>query len=87
MKLTCILISNVLLTGFPKNSGGYGTNGADGAAGGNIFVTVNDDDTDLLVGLEYEVQGGVGGVSGQHGEPGDGGTGGRGGAPHAWFVL
>ncbi|KAF8855606.1 hypothetical protein BDZ45DRAFT_804902 [Acephala macrosclerotiorum] len=64
--------------------GGYGSNGADGAAGGNVFVTINEDDTDLLIGLEYDVQGGAGGLSGQHGEPGDGGIGGRGGSPHAW---
>ncbi|KAI9775780.1 MAG: hypothetical protein M1839_000908 [Geoglossum umbratile] len=64
--------------------GGYGSNGADGAAAGNVFITVQDDDTDLLVPLEYDVRGGVGGASGQHGEPGDGGVGGRGGAAHAW---
>jgi hypothetical protein len=69
------------------NSGGYGSNGADGAAAGNIFITVHDDDTDLLVPLEYDVRGGAGGASGEHGEPGDGGIGGRGGAPHAWFVI
>jgi hypothetical protein len=66
------------------NSGGYGSNGADGAAAGNVFVTVHEEDTDLLVPLEYDVRGGAGGASGQHGEPGDGGVGGRGGAPHAW---
>ncbi|KAE8447503.1 hypothetical protein EG329_010633 [Mollisiaceae sp. DMI_Dod_QoI] len=64
--------------------GGYGSNGADGAAAGNIFITVHEDDTDLLVPLEYDVRGGEGGASGQHGEPGDGGVGGRGGAPIAW---
>jgi hypothetical protein len=69
------------------NSGGYGSNGADGATGGNVFITVHDDDTDLLVPLDYDVKGGVGGASGQHGEPGDGGVGGRGGAPHAWCVT
>jgi len=73
------------LTG-AMNSGGYGSNGADGAAGGNVFVTVHDDDTDLLVPLEYDVRGGAGGASGQHGEPGDGGVGGRGGASIAWCV-
>jgi hypothetical protein len=69
------------------NSGGYGSNGADGAAAGNVFITVHDDDTDLLVPLEYDVRGGAGGASGQHGEPGDGGVGGRGGASHAWCVT
>ena len=69
------------------NSGGYGSNGADGATAGNVFITVHDDDTDLLVPLEYDVRGGAGGASGEHGEPGDGGVGGRGGAPHAWCVT
>jgi hypothetical protein len=68
------------------NSGGYGSNGADGAAAGNIFITVHDDDTDLLVPLEYDVRGGAGGASGQHGEPGDGGVGGRGGQSLAWYI-
>jgi hypothetical protein len=67
-------------------SGGYGSDGADGAAGGNIFLTVHDDDTDLLLPLKFDVQGGAGGQSGQHGEPGDGGIGGRGGKAFAWFV-
>jgi hypothetical protein len=66
------------------DSGGYGSNGADGAAAGNVFITVHDDDTDLLVPLEYDVRGGAGGASGQHGEPGDGGIGGRGGRSHSW---
>lgn len=66
------------------NSGGYGSNGADGAPAGNVLITVAEDDTDLLIPLEYDVRGGAGGVSGQHGEPGDGGVGGRGGSPHAW---
>jgi hypothetical protein len=65
-------------------SGGYGSNGAPGAAAGNVFVTVHDDDTDLLLPIDYDVNGGPGGQSGQHGEPGDGGMGGRGGNPHAW---
>jgi hypothetical protein len=52
-----------------------------------VFVTVHDEDTDLLVALQLDVRGGAGGASGQHGEPGDGGIGGRGGAPHAWSVA
>lgn len=75
-----------LADGFALHSGGYGSNGADGAAGGHIFITVNDEDTDLLLPLEFDVQGGAGGQSGQHGEPGDGGIGGRGGRAFAWFV-
>lgn len=68
------------------NSGGYGSSGADGAAGGNVFVTVHEEDTDLLLPLEYNVSGGAGGNSGEHGEPGDGGTGGLGGEGHVWYV-
>jgi hypothetical protein len=68
------------------NSGGYGSSGADGGAAGNVFITVHDDDTDLLIPFEYDVAGGLGGSSGQHGDPGDGGIGGRGGAPYAWYV-
>jgi hypothetical protein len=68
-------------------SGGYGSNGANGAAAGSIFVTVHDEDTDLLIPFEFDVRGGPGGTSGQHGEAGNGGVGGRGGAPHAWSVL
>jgi len=71
------------LTG-PSYSGGYGSNGADGAAAGNLFVTVHEEDTDLLMPLEFNVNGGPGGASGQHGEPGDGGVGGRGGQGHVW---
>jgi hypothetical protein len=67
-----------------SSSGGYGSNGADGAAAGNVFVTVHDEDTDLLIPVEYDVKGGAGGASGQHGEPGDGGVGGRGGEGHVW---
>ncbi|ORY18621.1 hypothetical protein BCR34DRAFT_582903 [Clohesyomyces aquaticus] len=70
--------------GAPGGNGGYGSDGADGAAGGNVFVTVHEEDTDLLLPFEYLVHGGTGGKSGQHGEPGNGGVGGRGGAPHAW---
>ncbi|KAF2259610.1 hypothetical protein CC78DRAFT_56977 [Lojkania enalia] len=70
--------------GAPGGNGGYGSNGADGAAAGNIIVTVHEEDTDCLVPLQFNVQGGAGGESGQHGEPGDGGVGGRGGRSHAW---
>jgi len=68
------------------DSGGYGSNGADGAAGGNAFVTVHEEDTDLLLPLILDVKGGDGGISGQHGEPGNGGIGGRGGEGHVWWV-
>ena len=69
---------------FITSSGGFGSNGANGAPGGSVFVTVHDDDTDLLLPLEYNTKGGDGGASGLHGEPGDGGRGGRGGQGYAW---
>lgn len=65
-------------------SAGAGSDGADGAPGGNVFVTVHDDDTDLLLPISYNVNGGEGGKSGSHGMPGEGGRGGRGGNPYAW---
>ncbi|CAM1507669.1 Fc.00g073100.m01.CDS01 [Cosmosporella sp. VM-42] len=70
--------------GAPGGNGGAGTNGGDGAGAGDVFVTVDDNDTDLLISLIFDVRGGVGGISGQHGEPGDGGQGGRGGMSYAW---
>ncbi|KAH7137305.1 hypothetical protein B0J13DRAFT_639656 [Dactylonectria estremocensis] len=60
-------------------NGGYGTSGADGAGAGNVFVTVDENDTDLLVSLIIDVQGGAGGIEGRHGEGGQGGQGGQGG--------
>jgi hypothetical protein len=80
-------LDRVSLTTSTLSSGGYGSNGADGAAGAHVFLTIHDEDTDLLVPLEYDVRGGAGGKSGEHGEPGDGGVGGRGGASHAWYVA
>jgi hypothetical protein len=65
-------------------NGDYGSSGADGAAGGNVFVTVHEQDTDLLVPLMFNVRGGEGGTSGQHGRPGAGGKGGWGGKGHTW---
>ncbi|KAK3390619.1 hypothetical protein B0H63DRAFT_557564 [Podospora didyma] len=70
--------------GAPGGNGGYGSSGADGAAGGHVFVTVHDEDTDLLLPLLFDVRGGAGGISGHHGQPGDGGVGGQGGQGHVW---
>jgi len=70
--------------GAPGGNGGYGSSGADGAGGGNVFVTVQDQDTDMLMPLLFDVRGGAGGMSGHHGQPGDGGVGGRGGEGHVW---
>ncbi|KAK5651900.1 hypothetical protein OQA88_11559 [Cercophora sp. LCS_1] len=63
---------------------GAGSDGADGAPGGNVYITIHDDDTDLLLPLTYDVSGGQGGLSGDHGMPGEGGRGGRGGDPCNW---
>ncbi|KAK4449879.1 hypothetical protein QBC34DRAFT_462541 [Podospora aff. communis PSN243] len=65
-------------------NGGYGSSGADGGAGGNIYVTVREQDADLLLPLMFNVRGGKGGPSGQHGRPGAGGKGGRGGNGSTW---
>ncbi|KAK4096032.1 hypothetical protein N658DRAFT_65471 [Parathielavia hyrcaniae] len=63
---------------------GAGSHGADGAPGGHAYVTVHDDDTDLLLPLKYNVSGGQGGDSGDHGMPGEGGRGGQGGEGYVW---
>lgn len=63
----------------PCHSGGLGSNGADGGPGGNITVTVDNDDTDLLLPLSFRAKGGSGGQPGYHGAPGNGGPGGPGG--------
>jgi len=77
---TCRLLTG----GSSGKSGGYGSSGADGAAGGHVFVTVHDEDADLLMPLLFDVRGGAGGISGHHGQPGDGGVGGQGGEGHVW---
>ncbi|KAH7133667.1 hypothetical protein EDB81DRAFT_949960 [Dactylonectria macrodidyma] len=65
-------------------SGGFGTNGANGGGAGNVFVTVDENDTDLLVSLIIDVRGGVGGIAGEHGDAGRGGRGGKGGKGISW---
>ncbi|KAH0564731.1 hypothetical protein GP486_001878 [Trichoglossum hirsutum] len=70
--------------GAPGGDGGYGTSGADGADAGNVFVSVSEDDLDLLIALQWDINGGKGGLSGTHGDPGDGGIGGNGGDGCTW---
>lgn len=65
-------------------SGGRGTSGANGGQGGSANVTVNEEDLDTLIGLQWDIRGGKGGLPGQHGTPGDGGNGGDGGASYFW---
>ncbi|KAF2455404.1 hypothetical protein BDY21DRAFT_365605 [Lineolata rhizophorae] len=58
---------------------GSGSNGANGGASANVFISVSEMDLDTLIGLSWDISGGKGGLSGTHGEPGDGGIGGKGG--------
>ncbi|KAK8043112.1 hypothetical protein PG994_013595 [Apiospora phragmitis] len=66
---------------------GFGSNGADGGSAGNVYVTVAEDDTDLLSPLYFSVKGGSGGESGAHGAPGEGGQRGRGGKSHCEVCI
>lgn len=51
-------------------SGGHGSNGANGGDAGNVFMTVSEDDLDLLIACTWDTTGGSGGPSGTHGMPG-----------------
>lgn len=64
--------------------GGHGGAGGDGGAGGNATVTVADEDTDLLMLVQPDLQGGKGGAGGHGGAGGSGGRGGSGGSGHSW---
>jgi hypothetical protein len=81
-----VSIPNYLLWIVTDNvfSGGYGTNGANGGNAGSVFITVNEDDLDLLLPMFWDIRGGKGGQSGSHGNPGDGGIGGDGGSGGTW---
>lgn len=67
--------------------GGAGTSGAPGGDGGQIVVEVAIADTDLLMLLSHQVDGGPGGPSGSNGHGGAGGRGGRGGSSHSWTTT
>jgi hypothetical protein len=67
------------------HSGGYGTNGANGGRGGDVFTTVSEDELDLLLAVGFNVKGGSGGDAGRHGVPGRGGPGGLGGAKFSGY--
>lgn len=75
---------NLLVANFLSFSAGYGSNGANGGNAGSVFVTVHEDDLDLLAAVRWDISGGKGGLSGTHGEPGNGGVGGEGGAGCTW---
>ncbi|KAK4176545.1 hypothetical protein QBC36DRAFT_301015 [Triangularia setosa] len=70
--------------GMNGGDGGRGTSGANGGAGGHAHVTVNEEDLDTLIGVEWDVRGGNGGFVGEHGAGGAGGRGGDGGAGCTW---
>ncbi|KAK4184428.1 hypothetical protein QBC35DRAFT_505972 [Podospora australis] len=70
--------------GMNGGDGGRGTSGANGGPGGSAHVTVNEEDLDTLIGLQWDVRGGLGGAPGDHGDGGDGGHGGAGGASCSW---
>ena len=65
-------------------SAGRGSHGADGGLGGTIEVSVDEDNTHLLLVVQYDVNGGDGGEPGKHGAAGLQGAGGVGGAGHKW---
>ncbi|MBA3461862.1 MAG: hypothetical protein H0T46_18015 [Deltaproteobacteria bacterium] len=68
-------------------SGGDATSGAPGGEGGQIVVSVNEDDTPLLMLLRHEVRGGPGGKAGVNGPGGHGGNGGSGGSSYSWTTT
>ena len=64
-----------------QGNAGKGTNGANGGAGGQITIRVNDDESYYLIAfrcldnddaIQKAVQGGDAGKAGQHGRPGQG---------------
>lgn len=68
-------------------NGGQATSGAYAGDGGNIVVSVSDDDTPLLMLLRHDVRGGTGGPAGRNGAGGAGGGGGRGGDSYSWTTT
>ena len=43
-----------------ETSGGYGTNGANGGKAGNVLISVDEDDMDLLLPVYWDIRGGMG---------------------------
>lgn len=56
---------------------GRGSHGANGGAGGDIHIILNESSTHLLMGVTWDLGGGIGGRAGKHGSPGKGGTRGK----------
>ena len=71
-------------------NGGYGgdaTSGSTGGDGGQIVVSVSEDDTPLLMLIRHEIEGGTGGKAGVNGSGGNGGSGGSGGSSYSWTTT
>lgn len=66
---------------------GYGTDGGNGGNGGVVFIEVAEQNTDLLLGVDWDISGGMGGASGVHGNRGEGGKSGEGGDQFTWQVY
>lgn len=77
--------------GGPGGDGGNGANGGiagNGGNGGHITLTLNPEDTDLLMLTNVpNVQRGSGGHGGHGGDGGSGGSGGHGGSSHHWTTT
>ncbi|KAK6347394.1 hypothetical protein TWF718_005233 [Orbilia javanica] len=77
--------SNEYQSGTRGGSGGSGGNGGNGTSGGNggsgayVEIEVEEDDTDLLIPIHWDVRGGIGGDAGTNGVGGRGGRPGYGG--------
>ncbi|KAK6495026.1 hypothetical protein TWF481_003054 [Arthrobotrys musiformis] len=77
--------SNEYQSGTRGGSGGAGGNGGNGTSGGNggsgayVEIEVEEDDTDLLIPIHWDVRGGIGGDAGSNGIGGRGGRPGYGG--------
>lgn len=68
-------------------NGGDATSGAYAGDGGNIVVTIADEDTPLLMLLRHDIRGGSGGPAGRNGLGGHGGSGGSGGSSYSWTTT
>lgn len=67
--------------------GGDATSGSPGGDGGQIVVSVSEDDTPLLMLIRHEITGGGGGTAGLNGSGGNGGSGGSGGSSYSWTTT
>jgi hypothetical protein len=67
-------------------SAGAGSHGGSGGRGGRVDITIDERHTNLLLAVDWNVDGGMGGAAGRNGSPGNGGPGGKGGQGYAWSV-